>query len=51
MTGFNRGQGVPLQRGAARATTNSYKMLYRLIIVEFTGLTFTSVTYFMDFPS
>ena len=34
MTGFNRGQGVPLQRGAARATTNSYKMLYRLGLLQ-----------------
>src|SRR6218665_475852 len=40
MAGFSRGQGVPLHRGLHQlgASTNSNKMLYRLIIVACTGL-------------
>jgi len=40
MTGFSRGQGVPLHRGLHQlgASTNSNKMLHRLITVACTGL-------------
>jgi len=40
MAEFNRGQGVPLHRGLhqLRASTNSNKMLYRLVTVACTGL-------------
>jgi len=38
MTGFSRGQGVPLHRGLHQlgASTNSSNMLYRLITVACT---------------
>jgi len=40
MTGFSRGQGVPLHRGLNQlgASTNSSNMLDRLIAVACTGL-------------
>jgi len=40
MAGFSRRQGVPLDRGfhQLRASTNSNKMLHRLITVACTGL-------------
>jgi len=40
MAGFSRGQGVPLHRGLHQLgpSTDSNKMLYRLITVACTGL-------------